>query len=179
MTLVELVVASLILGLIIVPLSTSVIVGLGATERANQRTTNSADQQVLASYFVNDVQSAETVSVPPAVPGCGVTDPMVVQFHWTDPAGPIDKTVLYTAPTTGASAGELVRVSCDSPGGTRAVTTIHALQSVPTPKCDGATCTAATPTPQVVAMQVSARGDNNSPSFETYTFNLSGSRRVT
>jgi prepilin-type N-terminal cleavage/methylation domain-containing protein len=180
MTLVELVVATLILGIIILPLGSSVILGLGRTEQAAQRTTNTADQQVLASYFVNDVQSAADVAVPPAAAACGVTDPLVVQFHWVDPVGTVDKTVVYSAPTTGTSAGEMVRVFCDSTGVTRTATVIHALASVPSPKCDGVTCTAATPTPQVVALQVASRGTTGTdPSSETYTFNLSASRRMT
>jgi prepilin-type N-terminal cleavage/methylation domain-containing protein len=180
MTLVELVVATLILGIIILPLGSSVILGLGRTEQAAQRTTNTADQQVLASYFVNDVQSAADVAVPPAAPGCGVTDPLVVQFHWVDPVGTVNKNVVYTAPTTGPSAGELVRVYCDSAGGTRTVTVIHALETVPSPKCDAVACSAATPTPQVVSMQVVSRGTTGTdPSSETYTFNLSASRRTT
>jgi type II secretory pathway pseudopilin PulG len=180
MTMVELVVAVLVLGIIIVPISTSVIIGLATTQRAEQRTTDTTDQQVLASYFVNDIQSADTVSVGTA--GCSQSN-VVLQLAWSDPnvGSSIAKTVVYVK----TADEQLQRVSCDSTGATKTVVTVHALGATPTVTCDGTVvaCATALPgsKPRVVAMHVSTIGTKvgTGPSYETYDFDLSATRRAT
>lgn len=171
---VELVVAVLILGIIIVPISTSFIVGLATTERAAQRTTDTSDQQLLASYFVNDVQSADTVSTGTA--GCSQSN-AVVLLTWTEPVNPIVKTAVYVRTTD----DELLRVYCDSTGVTTTVKVVNALAAAPVVQCDLAACATALPggKPKAVSMAVVAVGTKSGPSYETYNFTLSATRRVT
>lgn len=174
MTIIELVVAIIVLGIIIVPLSTSVIIGLATTQRAAQRTTDTTDQQLLASYFLYDVQSAADVST--TSPGCGGAN-TILQLHWVDPVDGLDRKAAYVADP----AGTLDRVYCDSSGATRTTSMVAAVQSAPSPRCDGVACSAAQPggTPRNVSMQVSTVGSKSGASYETYTFTLSATRRVT
>lgn len=178
-TLVEMIVVVLILAIIMGPLSASVISGLFSTEQAAHRTANTTDQQLLASYFANDVQSADDVSVP-ATPGCGATGTTVVQFHWVDPnpAGAIDKTAAYVA-----SGGALVRAYCEVGGSSKSIPLVGAMGSTPTAMCTTAgvtaPCAPAAGAPQSVSLTVVATGSTSDASFDSYTIQLSGTRRVT
>lgn len=174
MSVIEIVVAFMVLGVIVAPLSTSVIIGLSSTERAAQRTTDTSDQQVLASYFSHDVQSADDVQTAST---CGAgTGSSVVQLHWVDPVGAVDKVAAYRA-TTG---GELLRVYCEGGSVVKTITVVHALDTAPTVTCDGAACPASAGVPREVAMSVTTVGDKGpGPSYDTYQFELSATRRVT
>lgn len=182
MTIIELIVAILILAIIIGPLSGAMITGLITTAQSDQRGTDTTDQQTLASYFVNDVQSADSVST--ASPGCGDTvvgGTVVLHLEWADPgstsavADDVAKKAAYVRTTD----NQLHRVACSTPGGNNTVIAVHALTSTPTVQCDGAACTAGAK-PKVVTMNVSTSGTTSaSPSHETYVFELEATRRVT
>jgi Tfp pilus assembly protein PilV len=176
LTVVELVVAVLVLAIIVVPLSTSVIVGLTSTLRAEQQTTDTTDQQTLASYFVNDVQSADDISVNTTAPACGGTT-AVIQMHWVDPVGSVDKQAAYVADGT----GQFERVYCEAGVVVKRATVVNALASAPVVACDPSPCSSAQPggTPKSVSMQVSTVGSKDGPSYETYSFELQATRRVT
>jgi Tfp pilus assembly protein PilE len=138
-TVIELVISIFIMAIIVVPISSSVILGLASTERAQQRTTDSTDQQVLASYFVNDVQSADTVTA--GTTGCGVS--AALRLDWNEaqplPATPgtfVGKTVVYSF----TSSNVLQRVSCDTAGNSKTVVVVNAMAAAPVASCDGATC---------------------------------------
>jgi Tfp pilus assembly protein PilE len=138
-TVIELVIAIIIVTIIVVPITSSVILGMASTERAQQRTTDSTDQQVLASYFVNDVQSADTVTA--GTSGCGAS--AALRLDWNEaqplPATPgtfVGKTVVYSF----TSSNELQRLSCDTAGNSKTVLVVNAMAAAPVPSCDGATC---------------------------------------
>lgn len=181
-TVIELIVVILILAIIIGPLSGALITGLITTAQSDQRGTDTTDQQTLASYFVNDVQSTDSVSLTSA--GCGDTvagGTVVLHLEWSDPGNTsavgddVSKKVAYVA-TTGK---QLHRVACQTPGGNNTVIVVNALTSNPAVECDGAACTAGAK-PKVVTMNVSTSGTTSTgPSYETYTFELEATRRVT
>lgn len=175
-TLIELIVVVLVMGIIVAPLTTAVMTSLITTQQSLQRTGDTTDQQILASYFEHDVQSADTVSVP-ATSACGGAG-AVVEFQWEDPVGPIDKTVAYVVTGT-----EMTRVSCESPGSTKSVPVTHALQSTPVAQCTTAgttaPCTAAASTPESVSLDITVIGSSTGASRETHNFTLSATRRVT
>lgn len=111
-TLVELLVATSILGVVMGAISAAIIVGLKTTDDTITRLSESHDTQISTAYFSGDAQSAEKVEL-------GVTDPctggnVMALFTWKDthatPA--LDKTAAYVieSPTTGR---ELHRRYCE------------------------------------------------------------------
>src|SRR5690349_12332048 len=62
-TAIELVIATVILGIIMLPLASAFILSIGTTREANQRTQNSSDAQIFSTYFSTDVASADSVAV--------------------------------------------------------------------------------------------------------------------
>jgi prepilin-type N-terminal cleavage/methylation domain-containing protein len=189
MTMIELVVAVLIMAIIIGPLSASVLVGLASVQQSEQRTTNTADQQVFASFFVHDVQSADDVSATSAT--CGGAG-SVLELHWVDPGTAVDTRVAYVK--TGAVLTRKACAATTAPDGTvsvanRDVIVANALTAAPAPrllKDDGTVlCDAAVGVcpdgarPRSVVLPVSIKGASDGHSYETYTFNLQATRRVT
>lgn len=175
MTVIEIIVAFMVLAVIIAPLSTSVLLGMSSAERASQRTTDTTDQQILSSYFVHDVQSADDVQTASATCGASVGTP-ALRLHWVDPVGSVDKIAAYVV----TSDNELHRVYCEAGSTVNTVVVVHSLSSAPSPKCDGAACPAAGGTPREVSMHVATRGNSVSElSYDTYEFDLSATRRVT
>jgi prepilin-type N-terminal cleavage/methylation domain-containing protein len=181
-TLIELVVTILILAIIMGPLLASVVGGLISTQQSAQRTANSADQQVLASFFENDVQSATTVSVPAAgAAGCSATGTPVLQLNWVDPGdtgtGTTTNTIVYAL-----NGPELDRVSCTSTGGAKTTSVVGAVSGTPVAMCTTAgttaACGAAASKPDSVDMSVTAAGDTSGANLDTYIIQLSAARRV-
>ena len=174
LTLIELIISILILGIIMAPLFSSMVIGLASTEQASQLTANSTDQQVVASFFVNDVQSAADVSTTSTCGGAGA----VVQFHWVDPVDGKDKVAAYVRTAT----SELQRVYCENGVSVKTSQLVGALGATgPTVECDGAACSTANPgsTPRAVSMTVTETGSTSSASRETYSFTVAATRRTT
>jgi hypothetical protein len=61
MTLIEMLLAVTLLGIIMVPLALAIYIALGTNAGTIQRTTDTAGGQLLSSYFISDVQSSDTV----------------------------------------------------------------------------------------------------------------------
>lgn len=181
-TLIELMIAVMILIVITVPLINSFALGVKASSGSSQDVTNSADAQTLGYFFDIDVSSAETVS--PTSGSCGGTG-SVLELTWTDGGAVV---VAYRAVTDAARQAELQlstavyrleRVQCS--GGTSTVTIIgRTLLSAPTVTCDAATC-AASSTPRRVQMSVQERSTQESDllSTTTFSFGVTAVRKVT
>src|SRR5436309_2712378 len=88
-TVIELVIAMLIMILITTPLMTSFVLGVRATREANQDVQNSVDAQLLASYFDIDVAGSDVVTSDAgascAVPSGGA---LAVTLTSSDPGAP-------------------------------------------------------------------------------------------
>jgi prepilin-type N-terminal cleavage/methylation domain-containing protein len=140
-TLVELMVAVTVLGIIIVPLATSIIVGLRTTGDAQQRILEARGSQLTAAYFPFDVASSDTI-VPNDANPCGGTGPAVVaSFDWADDRSPTNE-VSYVVPAGGT---DMYRKVCQ--GGTVKSTNLLAsgIAGTPTLTCTpNADCTGAT-----------------------------------
>lgn len=111
-TLSELMVAVSILGLIIVPLTGAILVGLRTTGDSQQRFTESHGAQMTDAYFPFDVASATSIVLADPTP-CGGTGPTVVaSFDWADDISPTNE-VTYVVPSGQSS---MMRMVCQ--GGT-------------------------------------------------------------
>jgi prepilin-type N-terminal cleavage/methylation domain-containing protein len=149
-TLPELLVAVTVLGIIILPLAASMIVGFRTTGDAQQRLVEARGEQLTANYFPSDVASADSI-VPSDSSPCGGSGPtVVVSFDWADDVSPTNE-VSYVVPT---GSTDMYRKTCR--GGVLKTTNLLAsgIASTPTVTCSpNADCTAATSATITVAGQ--------------------------
>lgn len=174
LTLIELLVAVVILGIIVTVMSQAIILGLKTTDAMTQKVAESADTSLVTSYFVTDVQSAQDISTSDAT--CGGAP--VVRSKWTDvgsPSAASDDITYIGAYLTQTVDGErqLIRVLCrqasGEPGFTETSRTpvIHNLSTTTAPQvicpvsCDG--------TPSSVTLTITE--------VDGFSFDLSASRR--
>ncbi|MFN0025777.1 MAG: SdrD B-like domain-containing protein [Acidimicrobiales bacterium] len=115
-TLPELIITSVILSVIMASIGAAIIVALRTQERPATKLGPSNDANLLASYFLADVQSASVTNTAASAPsGCNYVTPAdtsnVVALSWTDnaPTPPVARAAAYQwhAPTR-----TLRRVSC-------------------------------------------------------------------
>ena len=203
-TLVEVMVAIVVIGIIVVPLGNALLTYLRHTDHVNQRLSASHDAQIAAAYFAQDVQSVGTrdwsahpfplvQSVEQDAPATGGLFPCgpagtpnaVVRFAWDDPTNatgaPSVVRVAYVVSSSGDER-QLRRLTCR--GSTTPTSTLvlaHNLdQDLPgnaavSVSCSSA-CTAAPAVPQYVTMTVRIQDPANGGSF---TVTLTGARRQT
>jgi prepilin-type N-terminal cleavage/methylation domain-containing protein len=202
-TLVELVIAMMILGLIMVPLLSSFVLNISSASESNQRVQDSLDAQVLSTYFTADVASSNTVAISAASPPCGYsgTGQLVIELMWADSGGANPQYVAYVATdvsTTSeadlhapAAVYELERLTCTNPAGpivssqpmARALRVIPSFAAfvggVPNLSCDGQSCASAiAPGPHAVALTTDEYGQPTDAAHD-YIFTVTGTRRVT
>jgi prepilin-type N-terminal cleavage/methylation domain-containing protein len=129
-TLVELIIAVTVLGMIIGPLTASATFFMAHGEDASQRFADDTSIRSVLSLFTTDAQSAESVTVPDASP-CGAATPAIATLTWTDGG-----TVFRASWSTQTSGGTttLVRRRCT---GTTLVSTLLVadVQAAPTVSC--------------------------------------------
>jgi prepilin-type N-terminal cleavage/methylation domain-containing protein len=178
-TLVELLVAIVILGVVTAAISASIIVGLRTTDRTSERLAESHNAQMVSSFFVTDVESATNVSLTD--PACSGGNPVVVRFSWTEsptPSTTVDKVASYVIEqdpggTPGAEK-RLVRRLCQGSGlasaGSVVVAHMPLAAADPSVTCDSGALGTCTATPAEVAIALST------PSGYTYT--VAGKRRA-
>ena len=196
-TLVELLIAIVILAVIIVPLGNGLVAFFRNTDNTTGTLSESHDLQIAAAYFAQDVQSvgvrnwtfpfALTQSVETGVAGgsgtypCG-TDPalnLVIRLAWDDPTDaihtPVKIRVSYVVRTVGGEL-QLHRLLCGN--GTAAVTSdqilVHDLVTA-TPLCPTTTaqCTAPAVPEQMNLKLTIKNGATSGP----LTVTLEGQRR--
>lgn len=103
-TLVELLVATTITGLLATVIAAAFAVGVKTTDTANDRLAGSQGAQILTSFFPADVQSSAGAITLGGTPCTGGV-PMIAQLRWTDvdAAGPpgVNKVAEYTCVVAG------------------------------------------------------------------------------
>lgn len=182
-TVIELIIAMLIMIILMVPLATAFVLGLGTTHGSERDATNSSDAQILAGFFDTDVSSAQTVGVTSGCGGAGT----FLTLKWNDGGAAVE--AAYRAVADAARQAELQlavpiytaeRVQC---GGAGAGTSVVArtLLAVPTVTCDGAPCSASTTTPRRVTLtgQESAVQLTDQSATDRYSLGVTATRKVT
>lgn len=202
-TLIELLIAIAILGVIIGPLAAAVIVYLRNTKATTDRMAESHDAQIASAYFVHDIQSAGVrdwttkpynplQSIELGVPmngglyGCGsAATPVLVRFAWDDPAVgvPTVRSASYLVKEVNGER-QLRRVTCPAAVGEEPPESVlaHNVDPAIAPAivCTdaagvGVACDTATPPATVtLTLVVRAPGDDT-----PYTVTLAGQRRQT
>lgn len=110
-TLIELLLVIVILGIISAVLAQSVILGFRTTDVTANRSGRAAGAQAAASYFTDDVQSAERVATSD---GSCAGGPVFLHLTWT--LGGTSRAVSYSLEPAGAEEQDLVRWSCAGSG---------------------------------------------------------------
>ncbi|MDP3713676.1 MAG: prepilin-type N-terminal cleavage/methylation domain-containing protein [Mycobacteriales bacterium] len=109
-TLLELLVAMSLAGLVFSVVSAAFVVSVDVTEDTNTRLTESQAGAFTSAYFTRDVQSASTIST--STPRCGGgSETLVASMQWTDTATTTTKT--YSVDYR-LEAGRLTRFLCGS-----------------------------------------------------------------
>lgn len=171
-TLVELMLATVIMGIIVVPLTAGIIVGLRTTEQTRVRLKGSNDAQLLSVWFPPDVQSTGNQSGDVATTSnsecSGVSN--VLRLQWRETQGSTTTTyrVAYATRTATSGGYELVRYACTNSGSasTHVVARNLASASAVTISTSGTR----------ISMTVTGAAAQNDTG---YTFTVSGNRRTT
>lgn len=182
-TVIELIIAMVLMIILMGPLVSAFVIGLGTTHASERDATNSADAQLLAGFLDTDVSSAQTVGVTSSCGGTGT----FLTLKWSDGGTSVEAS--YRAVADAARQAELQlatpvytaeRVQC---GGTGAGTSVVArsLLAVPTVTCDGVPCSASTTTPRRVTLtgQESAVELTDIAATDRYSLGVTATRKVT
>lgn len=110
-TLVEVLVVTVILGVIGFVLTEAIILGLKTTDGTAANSSRSVATQALASFFTDDAQSADTVST--ADTACA-TEPVFVHLAWTDHG--VARSVSYSLDPATGDDQDVIRWSCTGAG---------------------------------------------------------------
>jgi prepilin-type N-terminal cleavage/methylation domain-containing protein len=175
-TLMELLLVIAILGLIAVPLSASLVVGLRTTDATANRLDTSHDAQLVSLYLPADIQSAgnaagDIVASPTPGSACSLVQNLL-QLRWTATEAEGDP-VTYTAAYAVAKSGDewqLTRYFCSTKTG-QIVTTVVAH------KLGGASAGSVTVSGTQISMTLTEATIPASPT--PYSYTISGIRRTT
>jgi prepilin-type N-terminal cleavage/methylation domain-containing protein len=179
-TLVELLIAISLLGIVMGALISAMILSLRTVDATRQKITDTTGAQLVTSWLVGDAQSAQKVN-PSA--SCDSSSDNLLELRWTDAADNTTITdVVYTAETADATNMQLSRVvyavsgaSCTQTAKEQLVrdisTTGSATVAVCSPACDDSATR--------VGLHVTAFSTQpNSTQYSSYTFEVYGSRRA-
>ena len=165
MTLIEVLITVAILLIIAVPLMSVLTMGLIIPSQEEQRLQDTGNEQLFASFFTTDVQSADTVDTS----GCaGATGTVLIAFHWTD-VTVVGGSKVSTAKTVDyeQTSDHVDRRACDATGSSSSLTVLQSLQGTPTFACAGRVCAAS-------GTELGSRSDATA-----FNFSVSASRRDT
>lgn len=184
-TLLELLVAITLLGIVMVPLATAFVVGGRTFENTRDRLEGSTSSLFTSAYWAGDVQSADSITTSGAP--CAGTGVNVVTFAWAaDPGAtttptslPVAMTKVSYARIDSGDGSQLVRVLCPAGGSPATNTVVPRLGSVSPVTCVPS-CTfpvQATNEPITVTMTLSTASTPTEPAGVPFT--VTGTRRST
>ena len=186
-TLVELLVAVAILGIISAPLSIAVISGIRSLGKSDQKFNDSRSALISASYFANDVAGANTVVLNDTTACGGGT--AIVSFDSSSATGgvaaPVNNEVSYVLDSSVSTNVVLSRRSCLN-GGAATKSNAAVLLGPTNPvvvtcynaaNALNATCTNPNWVKMVVTQKVNSPSNGN-PTPTAYVFTLEGTLRT-
>jgi prepilin-type N-terminal cleavage/methylation domain-containing protein len=185
LTLIELLIAVVIMGLMLGAITTAMIVAFRTVDARRQAVTDSSGAQLLVSYLVSDVQSADRVQ--PTDFRC---DPgALLELRWTDADASLNRMTVaaYTA-TTGPAGTQLFRneyslsasaTSCSGIIPTRKGLVKDVDTTASSARCDGGPPATCDDSSVIVGLRVKAFSTQPKGNvYVPYTFDVSGTRRV-
>jgi prepilin-type N-terminal cleavage/methylation domain-containing protein len=196
-TLVEMLVAIVLLSIITVPLGSALWLFFRNSDDTTRRMSESHDVQIASAYFATDVQSIGTrdwaaypyvmrqsVEVD-AAPTTGVnpcgpagTPNAVVRLAWDESVATGTPPVIAVSYVPKLVSGErqLHRIQCRNAVVQSDIVIVHNVEAVSAPICS-TTCTAAPAIPQTIGLTLRIKAPGNTGTGITIT--LSGQRRTT
>lgn len=191
-TLVELLVAIVIIGIIVAPIANAVIGYLHNTDTTAARLNESHDQQIASAYWQQDVSSIgvrsstydQTThnfplqqSVNNAFPCSPAPASPLITLSWNQYDSSGSATLNSVAYYRDATSTQLLRVHCTESTVDSTATLAHNLDpaTAPVVRCDGGSCTSAVPASMSLTFTT---GDPSDPRKLT-AVTLSGQRRQT
>lgn len=203
-TLVELLLAIIIIGVITVPLADVVIGYLHNTDATTARLLASHDVQITSAYWAQDVASIGTRSTDDSLSQsvirgsdawtdpnrflCGAGGTPIVrlawdEFTWDPILTKFTKTLVQVAYVRPTSTTEMHRLLCKGSATVASdVTLAHELSTTPTVSCSNPTDCEAAPAPKTVTLNLSLKDPGNSfkdpvTNAGVYVVQLTGQRR--
>lgn len=168
MTLVEMMVAMVIIAIIVASIAQSVILGMQTVGDSNARLTESVGVAFASAYFIPDVESAASVAVNSDV-DCDVSGASVARFEWADSDG--SRIATYGVRDHNGERSLVRRLCSNGVAGSEIVLVRTISSTLPTPVCEPTACTSTPSTPTVVRLSLN---------FESgRSVDLSASRRTT
>jgi prepilin-type N-terminal cleavage/methylation domain-containing protein len=202
MTLIELMIAIALLGVIIVPVTSVFLLGLLESDSTRERITDSNGAQLTSAFILGDIQSSRLVqlSASACLPSDfdSSSDVVQLQLGWWDPAqedsartASPDHLATYVERPSASGDPRLYRYYCE-PSSTMLVTplvqNVVATASGGDPfvvECDVASptgvadsCAATTPAQVHIAVTAKSTQPSNESSYAPFTFEVQGERRV-
>ncbi|WP_427889874.1 PulJ/GspJ family protein [Kribbella sp. GL6] len=191
-TLVEMLVAVVIIGIVMLPLANVLIGFLRTDGLASARMDESHDAQIAAAYWAQDVASvgirqsydvgtrtfplAQSVNVafPCSLPAGSTT---TVTLGWDELDANGNASAVRVAYVT--SGRSLIRLRCDAGSLTSTATLAHELDGVPTVACTGSGGTSCTGAGSAVPQKITLTFNVKDPSGkgQSYALTLTGQRR--
>lgn len=191
MSLIELIIAIMLVGVIIGPLFGAFLIALNTANGTEQRVSDSASAQLATGYFTTDAQSSDLVRTSAFT--CGGPN-TILEFESTH-ADPDVGTVSEVSYDIVADAGTPVSYAmrrrvytyasstCTLSRDTALVRNAVPATDADTTRRPSVTCspTPCTTTPKTVAMKLTAykAPKGSSTNYSAYTFTITGTRRVT
>lgn len=179
-TLVELVLAVTLMGVVIGAVASAMIVMFTTTGETTERLSESPDLQMAAAYFGSDVQSAKTFTG-----SCGPAGAALVTLSWTDPgaspnpavADDTERTVRYVVETAGTQK-TLVRYACTNSGSADKTMLVDFVNPASTPTL-ACTPNCTSPTSMRIAMEICTADAANVCKNDPLPFAVEGAVRMT
>lgn len=186
-TLIEMVIAVMVLGVVIASIAMGMIVMFRTTEETTQRLSESPDLQIAAAYFGSDVQSAQSFTGTCGSPPAGSTT--LVTLSWIDPgadpasgagAGDTTRVASYVLSDGATQNDELVRWYCDGSGPAVSTTLVNYVKPATTPavECSPAPCGGTTETVRIHTIIICTADASGVCKDDTLEFELKASRRT-
>ena len=188
-TLIEVLMTVMLSGILIGALSLGILTYMKGAAATTALLSETGELQIAASHFATDVQSAESVTVPPAGVWCNTTPPTpgtgMVNLHWKDWTTPTASTDVRVSYYYNSATNEVHRVACrnGSPQKSTLVTQVQPAGSTPAPpapsvSCDGGTCTSASPSQVDFKFSVCTVDPLNACRNDPIPVTLTGVRRL-
>lgn len=185
LTLIELMISMGVLMIIIVPITTSFLLGILQSTGAQARTADSSGAQLVSSYLLADIQSSQTVAASGSGCPSAATGTVKMQLTWSDvdPAGAHNIVVAYVdQPGSQAGQRELYRYACSSGTETNTLLALNLDTSTFAVTCKdaaGTTVSCATPPRSVsVHMEASSIEPQAKSGYEPFVLDFAATRRV-
>jgi prepilin-type N-terminal cleavage/methylation domain-containing protein len=174
-TLIEMIIAIAVLGIIVGPIAGSFLIGFLESTSARDRIADSSGAQVLSAWLVNP--ASPTCFPAPITAG----DAVRLQITMTDPKTSTTSTVSYIDDSTSTGQHRLLRAVCTPSASTSSLIAPYLASSNGfAVACDGGVAPCADPTPTLVSVSVSSESQapQDQSSYEPFSFELEARRRI-